>query len=47
MSGVLQGSVLGPILFNTFISYIDSGIEFIISKYVDDTNLSGAADLLG
>lgn len=44
INGLPHRSVLGPILFNTFINDIDSGIQCILSTSVDDAKLSGAAD---
>lgn len=44
-SGVHQGFVLGSVLFNIFVHYMDSRIECTF-KYADDSKVHGTVAML-
>lgn len=45
-SDVLKGSVIGPVLFNNFINYLDTGVGCNLSGFADVTEQGCAADFL-
>jgi len=46
MSGVPQGLAMGPVLFNIFVSDVDSGMECTLRRFVDEPKMCGVADML-
>lgn len=37
-----EGSILGPFLFDVFVNDLDVGIEGVLSKFADNTELGAA-----
>lgn len=46
ISGIPQGSVLRLMLFNMLVIDMDSGIEYTLRKFADNTKLCGATNML-
>ena len=45
-SGVSQGLVPGPVIFNTFIHDLDEGVEGMLIRFVNDKKLGGIDNIL-
>lgn len=44
ISGISQGLILGLILFNVFIHYLNVGLGAVWGEFAGDTKLGGAVD---
>lgn len=44
-SGILQGSVLGPVLINIFVIELGEAMEYTLIKFADDAKFGGTGDM--